>query len=177
MDRKELKTFKDKILQKAAKERDWYIANSRKKKMTSKTIRIFTIVFIGLGTLCPLLESTGFFPDSWEVSRWGYVAFAIGGIFLGYDNFFGVSSGWIRYTLASMEINKLSDNFEFDWQSSIGMLEGESISEEKTLEAIAILKAYMGSVQGIVIKETENWAKEFENSLMELSRSTSNGKT
>lgn len=176
MDRKELNAFKDKILLKAQREKDWYIVNSKKKKLTSKTLRVFTIVLIGLGTLCPLLESTGAFPDTWEISRWGYVAFAIGGIFLGYDNFFGVSSGWIRYTLASMEINKLTDNFEFDWQSTVGLNEGEIMEEEKVLAAIGILKNYLGGVQQIVIEETENWAKEFENSLMELSRSTSNGK-
>lgn len=171
----ELEIFKESILEKIREEKEWYKKSSETKKRTSKTLRALAIIFIGLGTLCPLIESTRVFEDMIELSRWGYVCFAIGGIFIGYDKFFGVSSGWIRYTRSIMEIDKLTNDFEFDWKSKFLILKPGEFKEEQILESIQLLRTFLGGVQEIVIKETNNWANEFQNSLQELSKSTSSG--
>ena len=156
---------------KANEERAWYLSNSRKKRNASKTLRVLTIVIIGIGTLCPLLDSTGVFGEV-GLSKWGYIAFAIAGIFIGFDRFFGISSGWIRYTLAIIEINKLEADFEYTWNQKELDAKGDSLSNEQTNDLLAFIKKFSDNISGVVQQETQLWANEFESSLLELRKST-----
>lgn len=170
---KELTDLKEIAVQKSNKEKEWYKKNIRRKRKASKTLRALTIIIVGAGTLCPLIDSTGVINE-FELSKWGYVAFAVAGIFIGYDRFFGISSGWIRYTLALFEINRIVNEFEYTWANSIVELVEEPLSKEKVSHIIEILKKFSVDISNVKQEETQTWAVEFESTLLELRRTTSN---
>ena len=168
MSKTELDSIKKDAIKLSEKERNWYVRHAQKKKITSKSLRVLAIIFIGLGTLCPLIESTRVLDGVLELSRWGYVAFGIGGLFIGYDKFFGMSSGWIRYTLAIMEMNKATTQFDFDWKIKLAEIDEEELNKEQTISFLDLTKIYLNKISNIIHEETKNWAIEFESSLSEL---------
>lgn len=171
MDFKDIKELKDKALESANEEKDWYIAHAGKKRSVSKLLRVLAIIFVGLGTLCPLIESTDTIPEFVELSRWGYVAFAIAGIFIGYDRFFGISSGWIRYMLAIMALKKITNEFEYTWSNRILTFDQNKLETKDKEELLSLIQNFVLAINDIVTEETQNWAKEFESTLTELNRS------
>jgi hypothetical protein len=157
--------------------REWYRFKASGKRGLSKTIRAFAIIIAGIGTVCPLLDATQALEGVTNLSRWGYVAFGVAAIFVGFDRFFGVSSGWTRYIMAMQTIDKVSSTFELDWKLKIIEMGGvEHLSKEQQIELIQMVKSMVVAVSEIVERETQNWANDFQSSLNELVKTASNSK-
>jgi len=148
----------------------WYEVKSRKKKKGSQTLRAVAIVLASLGTLCPLLNATDLFSrNSIVIAQWGYVALAAAAAVLGYDKFFGLSSGWIRYISTQMTLERMMAEFQYDWiilQAKQNTLPATEVS----LLFIQKLRDYTVQVESLVKQETDAWASEFQSSLAELQK-------
>ncbi len=164
-------------LKKVKDHRDWYHRKAGYKKRASKSIRALAIIFVGLGTLCPLLDATQVLSDvNINLARWGYVFFGMAAIFVGFDKFFGVSSGWVRYIQAMLKIDKMTDQFKFEWNKKLIEFAITDLAKAQKIELIEMLRLFVQSASEVVENETANWAKEFESSLLELVKTAGNSK-
>ena len=157
------------VLAEAHQQKKWYIDKSVNKKKWSKAIRILAIAMIGIGSICPLIEATDVI-HSFNLGQWGYVGFAIAAIFIGFDRFFGMSSGWIRYRLTIMSIDRTITEFEYSWTTRMTKLGDRELSDEQLIELTTSLQDFVLKITDVIRHETENWAREFETNLAELQR-------
>jgi len=88
----------------------WYEKYRKGKRVASRLFRGLAIAAVAVGTLCPLIDAALKSP-SWAFGQWGYVAFALAAAFVGADKFFGVSSSWMRFMLASLDLDRARKEF------------------------------------------------------------------
>src|SRR4029450_13093645 len=72
---------------------EWYLADKRGKRSWSRGLRLLAILPVTAGALQPLLDAAARGPSR---TAWGYVLLAPGAACIGFDRFFGLSSGWMR---------------------------------------------------------------------------------
>jgi SMODS and SLOG-associating 2TM effector domain 2 len=72
---------------------DWYLQDKRGKRIWSRGLRLLVILLVTAGGLQPLLDAAAPGPSR---TAWGYVLLAQAAACIGFDRFFGVSSGWMR---------------------------------------------------------------------------------
>ena len=102
-------------VQEAEKYIAWYEHHRMWKRNASRLLRALSIIAVAVGTLCPLIDAAS--PSTTiRIGQWGYVAFALAAAFVGGDRFFGVSSSWMRFTSARMELERVLTEFTFDWK-------------------------------------------------------------
>jgi hypothetical protein len=187
------------VIKLAKDQAEWYERSKKGKKNGSKAIRLVAIVLIGAGGLFPIINQIG----KTSVSNWGYVTIGIAGTLLFIDRFFGLSSGWIRYTLTEMEIYRQIRDFEQRWviaalKISIppppppaGLplppdpgpvpppagptvpprtVDPVTISPDKVIEMITLIKDFSNQIDEIVKQETSSWATEFQTNLADLQK-------
>lgn len=149
----------------------WYNINKGQKTWPSKIIRFSSVILFGLGGVFPLIGKT----SKVDFTTWGYISIAIAGILLFLDRFFGFSSGWIRYTLTEMEINKRKADLQFQWKIEMIRIElsKELASIEKKIELMTMLKDFSKEIADLVMQETNNWAAEFQTNISELQKMAS----
>ncbi|HET6252954.1 MAG TPA: SLATT domain-containing protein [Puia sp.] len=179
----------------ATQQAAWY-KSKKWKKIGSKAIRLSSIVLIGMGGLFPIIKEI----RGVEVGNWGYITIGIAGTLLFIDRFFGLSSGWIRYTLTQMEIYRQIREFEQRWLIMILKATQNpalppqdppppgqpttptppppptppavpaGISSDKVIELITMIKDFSNQIDEIVKQETNTWATEFQTNLADLQK-------
>jgi hypothetical protein len=99
----------------------WYKEKKRLllRQVASLWIRFVSLLFLLVGFLCPLLPSrfSDWITDWFRTppSQFGYFMIAFGGGLLLFDRLFGVSSSWMRFAWAHLEIEGLLDEFRIAW--------------------------------------------------------------
>jgi SMODS and SLOG-associating 2TM effector domain 2 len=149
---------------------NWYKKGSRKKKMGSQIIRAAAIILVGIGALCPLLNATDVFGKDYDaIGQWGYVVLALAATAVGYDKFFGLSTGWIRYISTQMTLERMMAEFQYDWVILQTKLNYQ-LSPDSILLSMQKFRDYTVQVESLVKQETDAWAAEFQNNLAELQK-------
>src|SRR5215216_7334055 len=87
---------------------DWYLADKRGKRIWSRGLRLLAILLVTAGALQPLLDAAAPGPSR---TAWGYVLLAMAAACIGFDRFFGLSSGWMR----SMTCAQALEQLQYDW--------------------------------------------------------------
>ena len=105
-----------------------------------------------------------------DFSQLGYLLIGIGAGCLGFDRFFGYSSGWMRYITTSMAIERSLEEFRFDWVALMTKSAGQTPSPDQILKLIEVSKQFSLAVKGQVEQETKAWVQEFQNNLSQLER-------
>lgn len=141
----------------------WYQEKKGPKSFGSRGIRAVSIFSGGLGALCPLLDSTDLFAGL-SFAPYGYVLLAIPAGLITYDRLFGLSTGWIRYTVTQMALESALHEFQYDYQ----LLDMQSSGN--TLALLQRIKEFGVLIENIVKKETDTWAAEFQGSIVEMER-------
>lgn len=154
---------------------DWYVRKKRPKRIWSLSIRAMAIILAGLGALCPLLDATGLFQDKYAIAlgEWGYVLLAIAAGVVGFDRYFGFSTGWMRYIVTQEALEKALKEFRFDWVVITGGQLTGSTSTAPTLNVpICIQKAkdFTAQVESLVRQETDAWVQEFQANITQLEK-------
>lgn len=101
----------------------WYDRKRAGKKRWSSALRACAIAFAAVGSVAPLLAATGA-AFAAGLAQWGYVALAGAGACIGADRAFGFSSGWIRYMITQLALEKALTDFRFSWALEMATLEG-----------------------------------------------------
>jgi hypothetical protein len=116
----------------AIEQRDWYMRNRVSRGRISSGIRFFSLLFLFLGGLCPLVPRgihIAYLPVSDFLSL-GYFLLGIGGGLLLFDRLFDFSAAWMRYVLAAFEINSRLDEFRMSWVRIILLGAKDGLSDD-----------------------------------------------
>ncbi len=146
-----------------------------KQKYWSKRIRLFSIILIGLGGICPLVGKVSFGESIVDFSNYGYISIALAGTLLFLDKFFGFSSAWIRFMTTSMEIESQTSVFRQKMEIELFKLKSGMAPDtpDKQLELLLMVKDFTLQIDELVKQETQNWAVEFQSNIAELMKMAS----
>lgn len=143
---------------------EWYQRKRGKKRLGSILTRTFAIVLAGIGAVCPLLEAA--IGKNWNLGNWGYVLIALAGIVFWMDRFLGFSTGWMRYIIAEMTLQRKLKQFQFD----CAKLQSNPELKNKYPKLIELAKEFVDQVDAIVIDETTAWVTEFQSNLSQIEK-------
>ena len=153
----------------------WYVEKRVPKRRWSQAIRAMSAFLLLAGALCPMLDAIG--VAGWpKFGPWGYVLLALGGGVFGYDRYFGLSSGWIRYALTSMSLEKLLVQFRFDWALATARQAAGQAALDDVLRQVQLAREFALQVHEQVKQESDAWALEFQSSLAELQKALGESK-
>ncbi len=161
-----LDSIKNNIINAMKIEENWYVKFRSIHSICSRSIRVVTIFFFGFGILWPVLSTDSAAPNK-STLNYGYISLAIGGLLLLLDKYLGVSSGYVRYYIAELDIKKNTQEFIENWD-----IETAKVTKPMTIENILallnIVKQFRQSVYTTIQIETGAWATEFQTQTGEL---------
>ena len=98
-------------------------------------------------------------------------SFLIGGgaALLTVDRVAGISSGWSRYVLTATAIRTASEEFRVDW-AALSAQATTPPTAEQTAAMFQRAKVFSMTVEGLISKETQDWATEFRQNMNVLER-------
>jgi SMODS and SLOG-associating 2TM effector domain 2 len=146
----------------AAEQSAWYMKHRVVRQMVSLWIRFFSLVFLFLGGLCPLIPKDIILRGRvLDFEPWGYFLIGFGGGLLLFDHLFGISSSWMRFIWAAFEIDAVLDQFRIRWMKS--QLEAESPVTFSAL--IAAAEDAINRIRTIIMLETSAWRTEVQSNI------------
>jgi hypothetical protein len=145
---------------------DWYLKDKRGQARWSRSLRALAILLASAGGLIPLVVSDGNPIDS----RWGYVLLAMAASCVALDRLFGFSSAWMRYLTASMALQRLLTQLQFEWTALTAAPTASGSTADSTRHVLGRLQAYSLAVRDLVAEETAEWTTEFRTNLSQLER-------
>jgi hypothetical protein len=160
-------------VQNAQSQIDWYANRRQPKKHGSQWLRTLAIILAGIGALCPLLDAA--IPDNAgvllsQLAQWGYVSIALAAALVGYDKFFGLSSGWMRYMVTELSLQRTLREFQYDWSILTAQKAQQSPPQNNAATLIQRLKDFTLQVETLVRQETDAWVTEFQANISELEK-------
>jgi len=161
-----LENIKASILAAIKKEEDWYIKARIQHAIFSRTIRVLSLLLFAFGILWPMLrpEIKKSYPDIFD---YGYLSLAIGGLFLLLDKYLGISSGYVRFYIAELDIKKNTLDFIENWNIETAKA-SNPISLESILALLNLVKTFRQAIFTTIQVETGAWATEFQTQTGEL---------
>ena len=169
-----IKGYLNYILKYQKEQLNWYEKKRRKRRIFSAILLSAAIILFSASLILPLIPGTISKVENLNTLgvyyAYGYIFLIATSMILLGDRLFGHSNGWIRYTLAYLQIDSVSSEFHSKWMEIIPQLEDESISNETRIAAIQLLRTFDTSLKNIVRKETEDWRNIFTNQLSEFSK-------
>lgn len=151
----------------------WYEKGKKPKRIGSKALRFFSIIFAAVGAICPLIDATGFFfnPDTgrnWLVlGQWGYLLLAVAAAIVGLDFYFGYSSGWMRFIVAQISIERALKEFQYDW---VLLKVQQENNPSNTPIFLQRAKDFTLQIENIIKQETDAWVTEFQTNISQLEK-------
>lgn len=168
-----LKRMKDYVESEATKAIAWYWAAKRSKAAWSRTLRVLAIVFSTAAGIVPIAVAiSAASKDGKEpgpTGLWVSLLLGLAAGIVGFDHFFGFSSGWIRYVITATGIQNALEEFRMDW----GVLSAHLATPPTTEQVAALVeraKAFRVAVSGMVLDETKAWATEFQSNMAQLEK-------
>jgi hypothetical protein len=95
---------------------------------------------------------------------------AISAAFIAYDKLFGLSSAWMRFVSAELDLRGKRNAFSVAWAKEC-MHAGPNPTTDQVLASIDVLAAFLASIDGVVRDETQAWVGEFRGALAALEKS------
>lgn len=182
-----LQSLHDSVVGAAADAAEWYFREKDGKKRWSRFLRFVAIVLTTIGGLEPIFEAAGISMPIWSFTEMlfgvsvksghvGYLFFAVAAALLGFDRFFGLSSGWIRYITTGMAINRQIDDFRLEWQmlmvqACAAAPSPTSLLSQDIEKMLTALRGFAGTVSKLITDETQAWVTEFQSSMAQLEKS------
>jgi len=146
----------------------WYSRNKEIRKKWGQRLRMMAILLTSLASITPILVQL--LPNEQAYQKWGLLAsvFAVlGATCVGLDNYFGASSGWMRYVSAYQELNSRLEALQFGWVRLA--LAAPAIPKEQRLAGLMdLLQGFIISVNETIKQETQDWMAEFKGHLAVL---------
>jgi hypothetical protein len=86
------------------------------------------------------------------------------------DSAFGVSSSWMRFRAAQVDLELLLGRFRSDWNLELARLNGEVPESAQRETLLTLQKHFLEDVEAVVRNETNNWMQEFRGALTQLAQ-------
>jgi hypothetical protein len=152
---------------------DWYYWKRRRMQRWGRGLRLGAILASSAAGVTPLLAELLERNGSRAIEPlWAALLLALAGILVLLDRFWGCTSAWVRYVLATQEITAVLDAFRMDWESHKLLLDGLDVDVEHAQAMIDRCKAFLAHVRFVVRSETDNWATEFHSILEQIESAT-----
>jgi SMODS and SLOG-associating 2TM effector domain 2 len=159
---------------------DWYMAKRMPPARGARWTRILAIVFVTIGGLAPLIESTfGGIPGAVTVTGTsaGYLFLALAAACIALDRYAGFSSSWMRRVTTAHAVKRLVIEFRVQWPPLVAEVEAKStiaVADVKPLfERVA---KFATDVEDLVKEETRLWKVEFESAFAQIEKASQAGK-
>lgn len=152
---------------------EWYKAHVRWKRRFSWSLRAAALLFVGIGSLLPLVGAASLtlgLSANRVYFGFGYVAFAIAAGCVGFDRFFGFSTGWLRFIKTQLLLEAGLDQFRLDWVSLVAKVQGGKPTDDEVQRMLKRLQAFTQFTDSQVQQETNAWILEFQTNLAELAK-------
>jgi hypothetical protein len=169
------------VVGQANRSESWYWQHKTVKARYSQLIQWTAVMLTGLAALLPITAQLGLFPGfaAWlkssglvgQVNSGLMTSFFIGlaGALIGFDRVSGLSSGWTRYVLTGTAIRSACEEFRMDWTVLTAQL-GSPPQPERILAMIQRAKVFRMAIEALVLKETQDWATEFQNNMAQMEK-------
>ncbi len=167
-----LKAIFKEVVEKANSSIEWYHRNASRKRNIGKLLRGGIVLMVAIGTLLPLFIDIVAIYQNESITKLLIPAslasftMAIAGVFIGWDRFFGVSSGWVRYVLTAMRLIQRLDRFCFEW-NLLELKFNKSGAKDQGIaeDMIKLAQKFIEDLNQIISEETNAWALEFQNAI------------
>jgi hypothetical protein len=169
--REELERVRAQIENKAIDAINWYLNRKTREASYSRLLRGTAIILTALGGLMPVLQGlfeTGTFAVFGQI---GYVFLALAAACVGFDKFFGFSSGWVRFMTTEMAIQQDLAEFQMDWMLLMAEMGEKQPSSDMIQKTLQRLKEFRLQIMSRISQEMQAWAGEFNSNLLQLERS------
>ena len=155
----------------------WYAGHKGRKATLSRSLRFAAIVLTTIGGLAPIVGSLGWqhaaIPATnltVNIGQLGYFFLALAAACVGFDRFFGFSSGWMRYIATMMALERALSEFRFDWAMMAAKLGERKPTADQVQLMIQRLKEFLALIDTQIDQETQAWVQEFRTSLTEIEK-------
>lgn len=149
----------------------WYMGNKESNRRWSKRIRFFTILFIAIGGIMPLIAAleiplhiSNWNDSKYIISQFGFIALAIAGSLLLFDRSFGFTSSWVRFITAATNIQKLITEFDSSYILNLCL----KTNDQRRKGQLDCIMKFIVAVRGEIVKESAEWAAEYSSNLAML---------
>lgn len=161
------------VTDEAARALEWYYRKRRAMQRGGRCLRLGAILATGAAGVTPLLAELLERDGQPAVEPlWAAFQLAIAGLLVLLDRFWGFTSAWVRYLRAAQALTTALDAFRIDWEShKLAQADGDP-DQEQTQARIDRCKTFLLQVRAVVRRETEAWAREFQNVLEEIEGAT-----
>ncbi len=147
---------------------DWYLQDKRGKRGWSRGLRLLAILLVTAGGLQPLLDAAAPGPGR---TAWGYVLLAMAAACIGFDRFFGVTSGWMRSMTTAQALERRLEQLQYDWAAECARSASRTVDPKQVQNRLALLRIFSDDVAALLQQETAEWVLEFQSNLLRLERS------
>ncbi|CAN5822918.1 hypothetical protein BH20ACI4_BH20ACI4_03490 [soil metagenome] len=153
----------------------WYERKKKPRRLWSQSLRALSIIFAAAGALCPLLDATGIFggqsPNDVQnrliLAHWGYVFLAVAASVAGFDYYFGHSSGWMRFIVTQISIERALKEFQYDW---VILKVQQENNPSNTPIFLQRAKDFTLQIENLIKQETDTWVAEFQTNISQLEK-------
>jgi hypothetical protein len=156
------------VLSKGRDAMAWYARQKEGKKWWGQRLRLMAIVLTAMAGITPMIVQL--LPNETGYQRWSLLAsiFAVlGATCVGLDNYFGASSGWMRYVSSYQEINARLEALQFGW-ARLALAASATPQEQRLSSLMDLLQGFIISVNEVIRQETQDWMAEFKGHLAVL---------
>ena len=147
---------------------DWYALHRKSRKYWGRGLRIFALVFGALAGLTPILVQLLMPAEhNRQLNLLASLFAVLGATCVGLDNYLGSSSGWMRYVSAYLELSARLEVMQLHWARQ-ALAPQFTAPKEQLGTLLDLLQSFIGEVNNIIRKETQEWMAEFKGNLMLL---------
>jgi len=152
---------------------DWYDKKKGPIRRRSRVLRFLAISLATAGALCPLLDAAGLpaaVGGGIALGQWGYVLLAAAAGVFAFDKYFGLSTGWMRFIVTQMSIERALQEFQCDWAIMYAKQSEQELREINVPAMLQRIKDFIAQVEGLMKQETDAWVVEFQSNITELNK-------
>ena len=95
----------------------------------------------------------------------------MGAACIGFDRFFGVSSGWMRSMTTAQALERRLEQLQYDWAAECARSAARTVDPKQVQNRLALLRSFSDDVAALLQQETAEWMLEFQSNLLRLERS------
>jgi SMODS and SLOG-associating 2TM effector domain 2 len=147
---------------------DWYLEDKRGKRAWSRGLRVVAILLVIAGGLQPVLDAAG---GGRGEPAWGYVLLALAAACVGFDRFFGLSSGWMRTMTTAQALRRRLELLQYDWAVECAKAATRTVDGKQVLARVGLLRAFADDAAALMQQETSEWVTEFQSNLVRIETS------
>jgi hypothetical protein len=148
----------------------WYLKSKRGKKRWAIGLRAGAIVLASVAVAIPVLSQVLRKADGTPIIEpaWASVVLILGGTFVALDCFLGCSSGWVRYVVTALRIQKLLNEFQVSWNCQRSGWKQGGRDEKQTTALCVLARKFLSDIDQLILAETNAWVAEFQKALAQV---------